>query len=87
VIRLLVVLLLVGCAERVRPVEVKVPVEVARTPPPELLSCTSGITPPLFEPTPGGVRLEQTQVFVLQNMIARLYSCDAGWRAWATHEE
>lgn len=85
--RWLAALFLAGCAENVRVVEIKVPVEVARTPPDELLNCTSALPIPRFDPAPVGALLTDEQIPVLQSLIASLYGCDAGWRAWATHDE
>lgn len=84
--RWLAALLLAGCTPVERIVEVKVPVEVARVPPPELLNCTASITPPAFAPAPDGALLPAEQIPVLQAFVSALYGCHAGWSAWATHE-
>lgn len=84
--RWLFVLALSACAQTERIVEVKVPVEIARTPPVELIECTATLTPPLFDPPPEGkgALLPPEQIPIFQAFVATLYGCDAGWRAWAT---
>lgn len=86
---IVVALALVGCEATVRTktVTVHVPVEVGRTPPPELLDCALNLKAPTFvgsvDPrvssclTPEGERL-------LTGLVDRILTCNAGWRAWAT---
>lgn len=90
---MLLCLVLAGCqscppvtpAERVITQEVKVPVEVARTPPPEVLGCWAALPPaPRFQDAPGGLLLPLDQVPVLEAAEAAQRRCDDAWRAWAT---
>lgn len=87
-----VALLLAGCqscpavtpAERVVTQTVNVPVEVARTPPPEVLGCWAALPPlPQFQDAPGGLLLPVDQVPVLEVAEAAQLRCDDAWRAWA----
>ena len=72
-----------ACSGAPRVVEVKVPVEVSRRPPAELVGCTAGLPVPVFEAAAGGALLPNKQIPVLQSLIDSLYRCDSGWRAWA----
>ncbi len=89
----LLCLLLAGCqscpvvtpAERVVTQEVKVPVEVARTAPAEVLGCWGALPPPpAFLDAPGGLLLPTGQITAFLASEAAQRRCDDAWRAWAT---
>ncbi len=90
---LLFCLLLSGCqscpsvtpAERVMTQSVDVPVQVARTPPPEVMGCWAALPPlPAFEDAPGGLLLPTARIGALLMAEAAQRRCDDAWRAWAT---
>lgn len=77
-------LLLAGCATD-RVVEVKVPVPVRTTPPPELVNCTKHLSPPKFQACgpDGWSCLPPDEEARLRTYVHLLLSCDRGWRAWS----
>lgn len=89
---LAVALGLAACASappRVQTVTVKVPVEVAREPPKELVECTADLRAPRFvAPAGPGVSscLTQEGERDLTSLVDRILTCEAAWRAWASTE-
>jgi hypothetical protein len=86
---LAVALALGGCSwlpTRVETVTVKVPVEIARVPPPELLECAARLEKPKFVGredlqassclTPAGER-------ALTRLVDRTITCVDAWKAWS----
>lgn len=66
------------------PVEVKIPVPVARIPPPELLHCTENLPRPVFTDCGESVCLSVPEQARFRSLVDRLLVCDGAWRQWAT---
>lgn len=75
---------------RVETVTVNVPVEVARTPPPELLACGAQLRAPFFvsstDPAVSSCLMPEGER-ALTRMVDEMLTCIAAWRAWAEESE
>jgi hypothetical protein len=72
---------------RVETVIVKVPVETARPPPPELLECVAKLEAPTFVPRADPAAsscLTPKAEQVLVRLVDRALTCNGGWKTWAT---
>lgn len=86
-------LALAGCAGQARPPapviqiqRVNVPIEVARTPPAELLLCNEGYVAPHAVPLVGvatGISFSGAALLNLQLLIDGLLTCTEAWETWA----
>lgn len=83
-------ILLAACQSTpTKPIEVRIPVPVRATPPPELVACGQGLPLPTFEACgkDGWSCLKPAQEPVLRDLLHGLASCNEGWRAWATSSQ